>query len=307
MSGAEQSLGTHRAFSPGRIWAITSNTFTQLVRMRVFYFLLIFSVVIVGVSFIFVGVEAEQQLRLLKDVSFGSMRLFCVIFALVGTALLLPKDVEDRTLYTILSKPVPRLEYLLGKLFGVLLLILVSLTVMTILFTAVLHLRGTVMLNDVVEATKMRTGSDLGDLELAKIEEGIRSQGASWNLINAVWAIFLESAVAASVALVISTFASSTLFTIVVGLVVYFIGHVQGIARDYWLSSAGEIGVFPRLLSALVSLVFPDFRQFSVVVDGASSGIVPAGGLMWSLTGIALFYLVIYNLIAYLFFANKEL
>jgi len=307
MSDGEQFLGKHQAFSPTRIWAITTNTFTQLVRMRVFYFLLIFSVVIVGVSFLFVAVEAEQQLRLLKDVSFGSMRLFCVIFAIVGTALLIPKDIEDRTLYTILSKPVPRLEYLMGKLFGVLLLILVSLAAMTILFTAVLHLRGTVMLNEVIEITELRTGNEVQDLDRAKIEDGIRSQAASWNLANAVWAIFLESAVAASVALVISTFASSTLFTIVIGLVVFFIGHVQAIAREYWMSGNGEIGIIARLLSALVSLVFPDFRQFSAVVEGTSSGIVPAAGLMFTLTGIALFYVVIYNLIAYLFFANKEL
>lgn len=299
-------LGTHRVFSPARIWAITTNTFTQLVRMRVFYFLLIFSVIIVGISFMFVGIEFEQQLRLLKDVSFGSMRLFCGIFALVGTALLIPKDVEDRTLYTILSKPVPRLEYLIGKLAGVLLLIAISLVVMTVLFTAVLHLRETVMMNDIIENKEAR-GLVLDEQERESLKRGISEQGASWTLLNGVWAIFLESAVAASVALLVSTFASSTLFTIVVGLVVYFIGHVQAIARDFWFEDGATPGAFARLLAALISLVFPDFRQFSVVVDGVVGGTVPSAGLMLSLTGIAFFYLVIYNLVAYLMFSNKEL
>jgi len=43
-----------------------------------------------------------------------------LVYSIAATALLLPRDVEDRTLYTILSKPVPRIEYLLGRLVGVL-------------------------------------------------------------------------------------------------------------------------------------------------------------------------------------------
>jgi ABC-type Na+ efflux pump permease subunit len=296
----------HRVFSPARIWAMTTNTFTQLVRMRVFYFLLIFSVIIVAISFLFAGIAFEEQLRLLKNVSFGSMRLFCGIFALVGTALLIPKDVEDRTLYTILSKPVPRLEYLLGKLFGVLLLILVSLAVMTVLFTAVLQLRGTVMLNETI-ALQESHGHALGEAEKANIEKGIREQGVSLNLLNGVWAVFLEAAVAASVALLISTFASSTLFTIVVGLVVYLIGHLQAVARGVLFEDGATPGVFARLLAALISLVFPDFHQFSAVQEGMADGTAPGAALMWTLTGIAFFYLVIYNLVAYLMFSHKEL
>ena len=308
MSGqSNEPLGVHRVFSPARIWAITTNTFTQLVRMRVFYFLLIFSLVILGISFLFAGVAFDEQLRLLKNVSFGSMRLFCTVFALVGTALLIPKDVEDRTLYTILSKPVPRLEYLLGKLFGVLLLIAISITVMTVLFTAVLHLRGTVVLNDAIALEEAR-GNVLDQSERASLETSIRTQGASWNLLNGVWAVFLEAAVAASVALLVSTFASSTLFTIVVGLVIFLIGHLQAIARGFlFMEGEADPGMFARLLSAAISLVFPDFHQFSAVQEGMADGTVPGAMLMWSLTGIALFYLVIYNLVAYLMFSSKEL
>ena len=57
---------------------------------------------------------------MLKDVSLGAMSIFTWLLAVLATAMLLPKDIEDRTLYTILAKPVPRFEYLLGKLLGVL-------------------------------------------------------------------------------------------------------------------------------------------------------------------------------------------
>ena len=104
----------HRVFSAMRVWAIARNTFTQLVRMKVFYFMLIFSALIIGANLLFLSFTFEQELKILKDVSFGAMSLFASIFAIVGTALLIPKDIEDRTLYTILTKPVPRIEYLLG-------------------------------------------------------------------------------------------------------------------------------------------------------------------------------------------------
>ena len=64
---------------------------------------------------------------MLKDVSLGAMSIFTWLLAVLATAMLLPKDIEDRTLYTILAKPVPRFEYLLGKLLGVLALLFVAL------------------------------------------------------------------------------------------------------------------------------------------------------------------------------------
>ena len=113
-------------------------------------------------------------------------------------------------------------------------------------------------------------------------------------------------AVLSAILLIVSTFASSTLFTIVVGLVIYLIGHLQAVARAF-LFEDGSPGGLARVFAALISLVFPDFHQFSAVQEGMADGTSPGAALMWSLTGIAFFYMVIYNLIAYLMFSNKEL
>ena len=136
-------------FSCSRIGIIAGNTFTHLMRMKIFYFLLVFVLIWLGLN-VFklphtagpesVGAGGEE-LRLLKAPLVGTMKLFAIIIGIVATALLIPRDVEDRTLYTILAKPVPRLDYLLGKLFGVLLLILAGLTVMTLLLDVVLWYR----------------------------------------------------------------------------------------------------------------------------------------------------------------------
>ena len=219
-----------KVFSLSRVLAIALNTFTQLVRMKVFYFLLIFSVLIIGANLLFLNFTFEQELKILQDVSFGAMTLFASIFSIVGTALLIPKDIEDRTLYTILTKPVPRFEYLIGKLLGILFLVAVSLVLMSILFFAVLYMRQHGIL---AEETNQFRGQPTPE-QLSSLKESIFSQGLRLELINGVIAVFLKASVAAAIALVVSTFASSTLFTIIVSLVIYFIGHAQSMALDYY-------------------------------------------------------------------------
>jgi len=112
-------------------WAIGWNTFTELVRMKVFYFLLIFALLIIGNSAFVAKFSFQEQFQMLKDISLGAMSVFSSLLAILATANFLPKDIEDRTIYTILAKPVPRFSYLLGKLVGILLLLALSILLMT--------------------------------------------------------------------------------------------------------------------------------------------------------------------------------
>src|SRR5246500_4550816 len=126
----------YRGFSPARIFAIASNTLTELTRQKVFYVVLIFALVLIGSSVFMARFSFQQEFRILKDISLGAMSIFSSLLAIVAAARLIPQDITDRTVYTILAKPVPRFEYLLGKLLGVLLLLLISLVVMSALFVA---------------------------------------------------------------------------------------------------------------------------------------------------------------------------
>ncbi len=110
----------YRPFSLWRIRAITANTLTELTRLKVFYVLLVFALVLIGSSIFMAQFSFQQEFQILKDVSLGAISLFTSLLAIVATARLLPQDIEDRTLYTILAKPVPRFEYVLGRITGVL-------------------------------------------------------------------------------------------------------------------------------------------------------------------------------------------
>lgn len=294
-------MTSHRAFSPARIWTLATATVTQLLRMKILFFLLAFCVLVVAAGFAFPVLNPEQQLKLLKDVSFGALQVFSLVIAIVATALLLPRDLEDRTLYTILSKPVPRHEYLLGKLLGVLLLIGAGLLLMDLAFSAVLWLREKLLLAQIIQALEAKTPE-----AVAQLQEIVGKQGLNWGLHLGVLAVFWKAAVVAALALMISCFASSTLFTVVVTFCVVIIGHGQGLIREYFLQGGTLAEPVKKLLSALLAIVTPDLGVFDVV-DNVINGEAVGLGAALAMSGTALLYLTGYAVVSHLLFVEKEL
>ncbi len=293
-----------------RIAVIAFHAFTQLVRMKVFYFLAFFALILIVSNFLNLpqheGPESAgiHVLGMIKNACLGAMYLFSVVLAIVATALLLPKDVEDRTLYTILAKPVPRLDYLAGKLIGVLLLIFVSLAMMDILMTGALHIRTNMVMADQM-AFAESSGYSAEETESLKNE--ISGAGPTVSLQYAVMATFLRAAIIASATLLISTFASSTLFSTVIAFLIFFIGHIQADARVALLNQeAGTSdGPLSKAISLVVALVFPDFQPFNVI-DAVIQGQIFPLEILAKLTFMALFYVVFYIISSWLIFAKKE-
>ncbi|HEY0368927.1 MAG TPA: hypothetical protein VGC85_04975 [Chthoniobacterales bacterium] len=280
--------------SLGRIRAIAGNSFIELSRMKAFYLLLLFALVLIGSSVFLARLSFEQELQVLKDVSLGAISLFTSVLAIVATARLLPEDVEDRTVYTILAKPVRRFEYIIGKLLGVLLLIALSTIIMAALFVAVLYVRQQ---HALAEASQQAAAADA--------IAAVRAASFHANLLWAVAMIFLKAAILAAITLFISTFATSTVFTIVVAVFVYFIGHLQSTAREFWLQEQ-PAGWLARIFLACVALVFPDLQLFDFTNQAVVGAAIPSFILAQSFL-LGAFYLVIYTLLAIAIFGEKEL
>ena len=289
-------------FSLRRVITLTASTVTQLIRMKVFYFLLAFAVVVVAAGNFNIPSTPAKELSMIKKVSFGTMDLFGWLFAIVSTALLIPRDVEDRTLYTILSKPVRRLEYLLGKLGGVLVVVGVSLLAMFAICAVMIHLRESLYIAQEMEA--MRQDPRFGEKEIADQIALIEKQGLRPELGIAVLASFLKAAVVAAVTMFLSTFASSSLFTIIIGILVFLIGHAHSMAGNFWLSETGG-NVFVQMLVKLVRILIPDFQLFAFS-EGVVLGERVVYPLVWQMGGLTFAYLVVFVLLSLLVFVDKE-
>jgi ABC-type Na+ efflux pump permease subunit len=291
---------THRAFSLGRIAAITTNTLTELTRQKVFHVLLIFGLVLIGSSVFMARFTFQQEFQILKDVSLGAMSIFSSLLAIVATARLIPQDIEDRTVYTILAKPVPRFEYLLGKLFGALLLLAISVALMTLLFVAVLYFREQALLNETARELTRAPAEQLTDALNA-----VRTAGLNVDIFAGVGVIFLKACLLAALTLFVSTFARTNILTVVVMLFVYFIGHLQAMAREYWLQQQGASWLTQGFL-ALIALIFPDLQAFNLTDEIVAGAVIPMA-IFTKTALLGVFYVAIYTMAATFVFYGKEL
>ena len=291
----------HRIFSGARVWALATNTLTELVRLKVFYFLLIFALLLIGSSAFLIRFSFQDQFQMLKDLSLGAMSIFTSLLAILATAGLLPKDIEDRTLYTILAKPVSRLEYLLGKLLGVLLLLFITIALMGAVFVVVLGWRVHVVSGEIL------AGGGSAEVIQQQLHD-LKATAFNSNLWAGAAVIYAKGCLLAALTLFVSTFASSSIFTVIVVGNIYFIGHMQATAREYWQvpGVVAGTGLLTKAFLAVVSIVFPDLQAFNLV-DEIVVGTSIATWLLVKTLGLGLMYCLIYLLAAFFVFSAKEI
>ncbi|MEM9016861.1 MAG: ABC transporter permease subunit, partial [Verrucomicrobiota bacterium] len=240
-----------------------------------------------------------QALSTLKKVSFGAMDLFAWIFAIVSTALLIPRDIEDRTLYTILAKPVRRVEYLLGKLCGVLLVVAISLAIMFAICSLMIFSKQAGYVADEM-ASAGSASAEIIEERIAVIQRN----GFHPDLLWATYASFLKAAVVAAVTILLSTFASSSLFTIIISVLVFLVGHAHTMLTNFWLAETDGNFVVQQLLN-LLKIIIPNFQIFSFS-EGIVQGELIPPLLLWQVSGLTGAYLFVLLLLSLLAFIDKE-
>lgn len=295
---------------PGRVAAVAGVTFTQLVRMRLFLVPAVFAIIFLALQFIpyqeHIGVEFRgvQQLQLIKDVAMGCMQLFGLFFCVAATALLIPRDTEDRILYTILCKPVPRFDYLLGKVCGVLGLLAVMLIFMDGLLSLLLWLRESSL---TTELSTTLTAQGYTPAEARPYIEQVETAGNTWDTQRGILAMFCSFAVLTSLTMLISCFTSGTIVSMLFALGGYFIGMFQGQFFHALSAGGGEPGMSPLMQYAAraSSILLPDFSIFTVS-DAAAAGVPLSWELLGGMALIAAAYMLLHLLVATWIFTHKE-
>lgn len=280
-----------------RISAIAHITFVELARLRVFLVLVLFALVLIANSTFLARISFQQELQVSRDVALGAINFFLCLLAIVATAQLLPRDVEDRVVYSVLAKPVARAEYILGKFFGVLALLVVSLATMAFLCVLVLQWRES---NAVREVTQQFAQLP----ELPRALRDVHASGVNVELFAAFVVLFAKSTILVAATLCLSTFATSNIFTISAMAMVYLVGHLEGTARDYWLRQHSA-GFATSIFIGFVAFVFPDLEAFNVS-ERLLAGTLTCG-LLGHLLALAGFYTLIYLLLAVAIFNQREL
>jgi ABC-type transport system involved in multi-copper enzyme maturation permease subunit len=301
-----------------RILTIGRNTLLESVRQKVLNVLLIFAIVLVGCSVSISqlatpGLDAagifDAQIKFVKDFGCGAIGLFGFFIALLSTAQLIPQELHNRTIYTILAKPVRRSEFLLGKFLGVVLLLSLCVALMSLAFAGTLYwqeLRGLQYARE--QYSQVPHWRDipyvLGQYnhDAALIVQQVRDP----QIIEAILLIFAKLVMTSGIGLLISTFATSSIFTIVTTFMIYLIGHMESTARDVWLATGGATSIWQSGLVGLISLLVPDMNSFTIVDEILANHYVPwshAGNLL----GYASVYLVVLLAASCVVFEYREI
>ena len=119
------------------IWTIATNTVRESVRSKLLYGLLFFAVLMIGAGALIGSLSYVESHRILQDIGLGAVRLFGVAIAILVGINLIHREVDRRTVYTILSKPLSRGEFLVGKFLGLTLTIWLQMAIMGAAFVGV--------------------------------------------------------------------------------------------------------------------------------------------------------------------------
>lgn len=259
--GARERVG----FSPARVSIVALNTFTESVRQRVYNILLIFALIVIGSASFFSQFTFGTQLKFVKDFCLGALSVFGTLIAIVGTAQLIPNELENRTIYTILAKPVRRFEFLLGKYMGSVLLIFMSLVMMSVLFGAALMFKGNHLVRSAKEgiaAAETVVERDLAEQELQKVYDEMRDV----DIVKGILLILVKLALLAAITLLFSTVSTSMVFNVTAGFMAFLAGQLRSGAAEMW----GHNKWVMYLLA-----IIPDLGAFNVTDDIVIGNVIP--------------------------------
>ncbi|MEM6822828.1 MAG: ABC transporter permease subunit [Verrucomicrobiota bacterium] len=284
-----------------RIYAIAKNTLIESLRQRVLLVLLLFGLVLTGASFYFTNFTFQEEFKFLKDIGSAAISVTGLLIAMIGAAQLIPAEIERRTIYTVLSKPVRRVEFLLGKYLGLLGLLTLMVALMSIIFGGVLWLKEVV---EIQEIQMQSQGGELSEGQQRMLEQ-VYEQSRDLGMFQALLLIWLKLALVAGIAVLFSTMATSTVFIVFSTLVVYFIGHLQATAKEVWIQE-GTGGVFEKFVLVLVSWFVPDFQAYSII-DEILAGTNVEWTYIFEITGYSIIYLLVILALGGLVFQEREL
>lgn len=254
-----------------RVRTIAVHTFKEAIRERVLYNLIVFALLLIGSAVLFASISLGVERLMLVNLGLSSIEIFGLLMATFIGVGLVSKETGRRTIQNILSKPVRRFEFIIGKYLGLMLTLVVNTAIMAAGFYLALYY---------VER-------HLGRADLL--------------LLEAIHFILPQFALVVGLALLfscISTPILSAFFTFCLYVVGNFLGDIR------WLGHKSGSAIFGSITTLLYYLL-PNFSNFQVISQSAHGSAVPSY-LLTSGSLYALLYVIILICASILIFEEQE-
>lgn len=255
-----------------KIAAIALNTYREALRNKVLYSAVLFAVVLVGVSAFFGSVTIGDQVKVIKDFGLFSLSFFGAVITIICGVSLLNKEIKQKTIYNILSKPVSRWQFIIGKHIGLVLTVSVLVALMGVALVGF----------------------------VAMFEGHI-----DWPLLQAVVFCILEVTVVASVAIFFSSVVVTTTLTGLFTLGTYIAGRSISYFK-FFTEDSKNTNEGLRIVIKTFDWVLPDLSVFNVS-DQIVSGLPISGAYFVNASLHCVAYSLTALLLAWIIFERREL
>ncbi|HKB11986.1 MAG TPA: ABC transporter permease [Vicinamibacterales bacterium] len=257
--------------------AIAVNVFRESVRDKVLYNLVLFAILLIGASVLIGQLTAGQDIKIIKDLGLSATGLFGLFIAVFIGIGLVSKEVERRSIYSLLAKPIDRWQLVVGKYIGLALTLTVNIAAMAAAQYAVLGY--------------MRWG----------VPDGMM---AAWEapaldpaLLVAIGLILVELMLVTAIAIFFSTF-STPILSAALTFALYIVGHFSEDLRNF--QDVVNSPAAGRLTGALY-WVLPNLAQFDVKAMVTHGRPVPAGYVAVAIAYAAVYIALLLTAAAYVF------
>lgn len=251
-----------------RVLAIALNTFRENRRDRILYVLLAFAGVLVLASLLMGQLTFTEQSKILLDLGQSSISLIGGLIAIFLGVGLVAKEIERRTVYVIVSKPVLREEFLVGKFLGLAITLGVCVVVMAVLLMGVL---------------------------------ATHRQGPTLALLQSLVLLYVELLVVTSAALLFSSFTTTTLAAIY-SVAIWLVGHVTGDILRFGSQSTSS---FVQFISKVLYFTLPNLEALNAKPNATHHQAL-AGGEFGLAILYGLLYIGVFLFAATAVFAQRD-
>jgi len=263
------------------IGVIALNVFRESVRDKVLYNLVFFAIVLMGASYLIGQLTAGQDVKLIKDLGLAATSIFGLFIAVFIGIGLVSKEVEKRSIYSLLAKPIERHHLVVGKYAGLVLTLAVNLAVMAIALYAVLGYMAW-MAPPLTAAGWERPALDPA-------------------MLKAFLMTFCELSIVTAIAVFFSTF-STPILSAALTFGIYVAGHFNTELRDFDQVVTSRPAAW--LARGLYHLL-PDLSAFDVKTQVVHGLPVGAGYVAWT-AGYGLAYIAALILASTAIFARRD-
>jgi ABC-type transport system involved in multi-copper enzyme maturation permease subunit len=211
-----------------KTWAVIANTFREAIRDKVLYNLVFFALLVMGASVVIGNMTLGEGIKIILDLSLAAMSVFGLLIAIFVGIGLVHKEIQRRTVYMLLAKPISRRNFVIGKYLGLMLVIALNVAIMTAaLFVLIVF---------------------------------YSESGMYPGVFVAVLLILVELMVVTAVAVLFSTFSTPTLSAMLT-LGVWVIGRFSSDLLEFARKTEDPVS---RVLVTVVHYALPNLEKFDV-------------------------------------------